>query len=73
MDMKISFNATGAERKKLVGVISSELNLPTKYHGMPTAAYEVGEYYIDKTGTITGPDNRDLVRAYCATDPTSMG
>jgi hypothetical protein len=27
---------------------------------MPTAAYEVGGYIIDKTGTVTGPDNLDL-------------
>ena len=27
---------------------------------MPTAAYEIGEYTIDKTGTVTGPDNLDL-------------
>ena len=58
--MRISYNVTGAERKTLVGAISSELNLPTKYLGMPTAAYEIGEYTIDKTGTVTGPDNLDL-------------
>jgi hypothetical protein len=58
--MKLSYNVTGAERKTLVGAISQELNAPTKYLGMPTAAYEVGEYTIDKTGTVTGPDNLDL-------------
>jgi hypothetical protein len=59
--MKLSYNVTGAERKTLVGAISSELNLPTRYLGMPTAAYMIGEYTIDKTGVVTGPDNRDLV------------
>lgn len=59
--MKINYNVTGTERKSLVGAISQELNAQTKYLGMPTAAYEVGEYTIDKTGTLTGPDNRDLV------------
>lgn len=59
--MKINYNVTGTERKSLVGAISQELNAQTKYLGMPTAAYEVGGYTIDKTGTLTGPDNRDLV------------
>lgn len=58
--MKLSYNVTGMERKALVGAISHALNAPTKYLGMPTAAYEVGGYHIDKTGTVTGKDNRDL-------------
>ncbi len=69
--MKIAYNITGTERKALVGAISQELNAPVKYLGMPTAAYEVGDpsragsYHIDKTGTVTGPDNRDLVADLC--------
>jgi len=60
-DMKLSYNVTGAERKALVSAISTELSLPVKYLGMPTAAYEIGGYTIDKTGTVTGPDNRVLI------------
>jgi hypothetical protein len=59
--MKITYNVTGAQRKSLVGAISEELNAPTQYLGMPTAAYEVGDYHIDKEGTVTGPDNWELV------------
>ena len=59
--MKINFNITGAKRKELVTAISQELNTPTKYLGMPTAAYEVGSYHIDKHGTLTGEDNNELV------------
>ena len=59
--MKISYNVTGAERKSLVAAISQELNAPTKYLGMPTAAYEVGGYHIDKAGTVTGEDNSELI------------
>jgi hypothetical protein len=58
--MEIRTNATGDTRKKLVGEISRHQNAPTKYLGMPTAAYEVGDYTIDKQGTVTGPDNLDL-------------
>jgi len=58
--MRLSYNAKGAERKSLVSAISTVLNAPTKYLGAPTFAYEVGSYHVDKTGTVTGPDNLDL-------------
>jgi len=63
--MKINYNVTGTERKSLVAAISQELNATAKYLGMPTAAYEVGGYRIDKTGTVTGEDNRGLVADLC--------
>ena len=59
--MKINYNLTGAGRKPLIAAISQELNTPSKYLGMPSVAYTVGEYHIDKNGTVSGPDNRDLV------------
>lgn len=63
--MRLSYNVTGPERKSLVAAISHELNTPTKYLGAPTFAYEVGGYHIDKTGTVTGEDNRELVADLC--------
>lgn len=63
--MRLSYNVTGSERKSLVAAISHELNAPTKYLGAPTFAYEVGGYHIDKTGTVTGEDNRELVANLC--------
>ena len=59
--MKINYNVTGAERKSLVGAISTELNAPAEYLGAPTFAYKVGGYHIDKTGLVTGDDNWELV------------
>jgi len=58
--MKLNYNVTGSERKSLVGAISAALNTPTKYLGAPTFVYEIGAYHVDKTGTLTGPDNLDL-------------
>lgn len=58
--MKLSYSVTGAERKSLVAVISQELNAPAKYLGAPTFAYEVGNYHVDKIGTLAGRDNLDL-------------
>jgi hypothetical protein len=59
--MKIRFNVTGSDRKRLVGAISQAINSPTKYLGAPTFAYEVGNYHIDKNGEVTGNDNELLV------------
>ncbi|WP_099205425.1 virulence protein [Scatolibacter rhodanostii] len=56
------FNVTGAERKRLVGIISEILNQPIKYLGMPSAAYEVGEIHIDKQGTLTGEVAAELLQ-----------
>jgi hypothetical protein len=61
--MEIKTNATGTERKRLVGEISCQQNAPTHYNGAPTFAYQVGEYAIDKQGTVTGPDSPDLMNA----------
>ena len=59
--MEFKFNVTGQDRKRLVGAISELLNAPTKYLGAPTFAYEIGEYHIDKTGTVTGEYSLSLL------------
>lgn len=59
--MKINYSITGPKRKGLVGAISQELGLPTKYLGAPTFAYEVGDYKVDKSGVLEGEDNPGLV------------
>jgi hypothetical protein len=62
--MKLFYNVKGDARKSLVGTISQILNTPTLYLGAPSFAYEVGpDYRIDKTGTVTGPDNHGLEAA----------
>lgn len=58
--MKLSYIVTGSKRKPLIAAISKALGCPAKYLGAPTFAYEIGDYHIDKVGTITGPDNLDL-------------
>ena len=59
--MKITYGITGEQRKALVAAISQELNAPTQYLGAPTFAYEVGSCRIDREGTLTGKDSRELV------------
>lgn len=59
--MKIQYNLTGVERKKLVTAISELLGTAPVYHYAPTFAYEIGSYSVDKVGTLTGADSADLV------------
>jgi len=60
--MNIRYNITGTERKTLVEAARRLLDATTKYCGAPTFAYMLGDdYRIDREGTLTGPDNRDLV------------
>ena len=63
--MKIHYSITGTKRKELVTVLGLELNLTPKYLGAPTFAYEIGEYRVEKDGTLTGPDNPGLVADLC--------
>ena len=58
--MELRYNINGSDRKKLVGAMVEILKTPQKYLGVPTCAYMIGDYHIDKVGTLTGPDNREL-------------
>ena len=50
--MVIKYNVTGAERKRLVTTLSTLTGVKAKYLGMPSMAYEVGDFIIDKDGTL---------------------
>ena len=50
--MVINYNVTGAERKRLVAALSNLIGVKVKYLGMPSMAYEVGDFIIDKNGTL---------------------
>ena len=51
--MKINYNVSGNERKKLVKLISEITEVPSKYLGVPSCAYKVGPYHIGKDGELT--------------------
>lgn len=51
--MKINYNVTGKERKKLVNLISEITEVPSKYLGVPSCSYQVGPYHIGKDGELT--------------------
>ena len=50
--MVINYNVTGAERKRLVAALSNLTGVKAKYLGMPSMAYEVGDFTIDKNGNL---------------------
>ena len=50
--MTINYNVTGSQRKELVGAIASKTGHKAKYMGMPSMAYEIGPYTVDKNGVL---------------------
>ena len=59
--MEQRYGVTGADRKTLVAVISTITGIDARYLGMPSQGYQIGEYLVDKEGTLTGPENADLI------------
>lgn len=57
--MRIEFHVTGADRKALVTAMGEILEARPKYLGMPTAAYEVDYFRIDKNGMVEFDDRAD--------------
>ena len=53
----------GSERKKLAAALAKATGITSCYAGAPTMAYIVGDYTISRDGTLTGPDNRELIAA----------
>ena len=57
--MILHFNATGERRKELVKVIENSMGIKAKYLGMPSAAYQIGEYTVTRDGALTWGDMVD--------------
>lgn len=60
--MKINYNVTGSERKRLVGAISKITEVKPKYLGMPSMAYEIGDITVDKEGALICEDDTKAER-----------
>ena len=60
--MKINYNVTGSERKRLVGAISKITGVKSKYLGMPSMAYEIGDITVDKEGILICEDDTEAER-----------
>ena len=60
--MKINYNVTGSERKKLVNAIRRITEAKAKYLGMPSMAYEIGDITVDKEGSLLCEDEAKAER-----------
>lgn len=58
--MILHFNVAGDQRKKLVKAIENNLGIKAKYLGMPTAAYQIGEYTVTRDGALTWNETSDV-------------
>lgn len=57
--MRIHYNVTGAERKRLVNAIVDTIGAKANYKGMPSAAYEIDYFTVTKDGTLEFSDRSD--------------
>ena len=57
--MTITINPQGAERKRLVQTIAQWLGCEAKYLGVPSCAYQVDYFTIEKNGSLTFDDSAD--------------
>ena len=56
---EFNYKVTGNDRKRLVSAIGEILEVPPKYLGAPTFAYEVDYITIDKNGIVSFDDRAD--------------
>ena len=69
--MTINYNVTGSERKKLVQTIAEILECDAKYLGVPSCAYQIDSFTVDKNGVLSFDDSADseeieqLIEALC--------
>ncbi len=61
--IEAAYNVTGVRRKQLVVAVSEFTNIEPEYKAAPSFAYEIGEYTVDKEGTLTGPENPALIES----------
>ena len=70
-NMELQFGVKGADRKTLVAVISTITGIDAEFMGVPSFAYKIGDYAVDKDGTVIGPASKELIEALEAKGFTS--
>ena len=61
--MEVRFDVAGSARKALAAAIGEHTGAYPSYQAAPSFAYLIGEYTLDRTGTLAGPKNDYLIRA----------
>lgn len=57
MSKKYNYNLSGSDRKPLVEAISQILDKPAVYQGAPSFSYIIGDYTVDRNGTLSYNSN----------------
>ncbi len=57
--MVLHFNVSGDVRKKMVKAIEKELGVKAKYLGVPSCAYQIDIFRVEKDGTLSWEDLND--------------
>lgn len=52
MELKITYEIKGKQRRELAQAISEVLNTIPRYRGVPTCAYEIGDVILDREGSM---------------------
>ena len=60
MNMVLHFNVTGESRKAMVKAIEKEIGGKAKYLGVPSCAYEIGNYTVGRNGELEFGDFDDI-------------
>ncbi len=61
--MEVRFEVAGSARKALAAAIGEHTGAYPSYQAAPSFAYLIGDYTLDRTGTLAGPKNDYLIRA----------
>ena len=61
--MEVRFDVAGSARKALAAIIGEHIGTYPSYQAAPSFAYLIGDYTLDRTGTLAGPKNDYLIRA----------
>ena len=56
--MELNFNLTGAKRKELVSEIARIDGSKKEYLGVPSCAYQVGDFHISKDGVVSADEEK---------------
>lgn len=53
MNEKYNYNLSGSDRKPLIEAISQILDKPAVYQGAPSFPYIIGDFTVDRNGTLS--------------------
>jgi hypothetical protein len=70
--MELHFKPNDQKRKTMVEAIAKELGIQEKYLGMPSAAYQIGGYAVNKDGSLSFDDSTDIAESSRVIDACVM-